>query len=190
MAIPLTGPISLRMIQTEFGGTDPFSIFEYYRGGGLVAVNSATSGIPASGQISIDDFRGKAASTGGSSFTITVSTATVSTRARRCSRLGAEAPIEVRQRLEEALGAALHDREQHALLRAEVVVDRAGGDAGLLDERGDRRGLVALLGHQPLGRVEHRLARARAAAVRGDLGSLMAIARIYKIVVDITKAVL
>lgn len=77
MAIPSTGPISLRMIQTEFGGSDPFSLFEYYRGGGLVAVNSATLGIPASGAISIDDFRGKAASTGGSTFTVSVSPASL-----------------------------------------------------------------------------------------------------------------
>lgn len=53
MAVP-TGAASLSDIQTEFGGSNPISLSEYY---GLV---SSPSGIPASGNpISIDDFRGK-----------------------------------------------------------------------------------------------------------------------------------
>ena len=52
MAVP-TGTASLSDIQTEFGGSNPISLSEYY---GLV---SNPSGIPASGVISIDDFRGK-----------------------------------------------------------------------------------------------------------------------------------
>lgn len=53
MAVP-TGTASLSDIQTEFGGSNPISLSEYY---GLV---SSPSGIPTSGNpISIDDFRGK-----------------------------------------------------------------------------------------------------------------------------------
>jgi hypothetical protein len=53
MAVP-TGAASLSDIQTEFGGSNPISLSEYY---GLV---SSPSGIPTSGNpISIDDFRGK-----------------------------------------------------------------------------------------------------------------------------------
>jgi len=49
MAIPPSGPVSLDDIQTEFGGTNPISLSEYY---------SAATGIPASGEISISDFYG------------------------------------------------------------------------------------------------------------------------------------
>lgn len=49
MSVP-TGTASLSDIQTEFGGSNPISLSEYY---------GAASGIPASGTISIDDFRGK-----------------------------------------------------------------------------------------------------------------------------------
>ena len=80
-------------------------------------------------------------------------------------RLGADAAIDVRERLEESLRAPLHDCEQDALLRAEVVVDRAGRDAGLVDERRNGRGLISLLGHQVLGGVEDRLSRADSAPV-------------------------
>ena len=31
--LPETGPISLGQLQTEFGGTDPVGISEYYKGG-------------------------------------------------------------------------------------------------------------------------------------------------------------
>lgn len=62
MAIPSSGPISLDDIQTEFGGTNPISLSEYYAGGSLVA--SGTTGdsgpIPTSGEISIGEFYGSA----------------------------------------------------------------------------------------------------------------------------------
>lgn len=53
MPVP-TGTASLLDIQNEFGGSNPISLDEYY---GVV------SGVPTSGTISIDDFRGLAAST-------------------------------------------------------------------------------------------------------------------------------
>ena len=49
MGLPNTGQLSLADIQTEFGGTAPTAISEYY---------GAASGVPSSGQISISDFYG------------------------------------------------------------------------------------------------------------------------------------
>lgn len=49
MALQSSGAISLGNIQTEFGGTNPISISEYY---------GAATGVPASGTISISDFYG------------------------------------------------------------------------------------------------------------------------------------
>ena len=50
MPVP-TGTASLLDIQNEFGGSNPIGINEYY---------GAASGVPGSGTISINDFRGKA----------------------------------------------------------------------------------------------------------------------------------
>jgi hypothetical protein len=50
MVLQSSGAISLNDIQTEFGGTNPIGINEYY---------GAASGVPASGEISFDDFYGK-----------------------------------------------------------------------------------------------------------------------------------
>ena len=54
MAVPSTNT-SLDDIQTEFGGSNPISLSEYYSGGPLVPAGSpAPNGpIPSSGQISI-----------------------------------------------------------------------------------------------------------------------------------------
>ncbi len=52
MALQTSGPISLLQIQTEFGGTSPISLSEYY---------GITSGIPGSGIISASNFYGKPA---------------------------------------------------------------------------------------------------------------------------------
>jgi hypothetical protein len=60
MALPTSGPLTLANIQTEFGGTNPISLSEYYAGGGLVpAGTSGTYGaVPSSGTISIQNFYG------------------------------------------------------------------------------------------------------------------------------------
>lgn len=52
MTLQTSGPISLDDIQTEFGGTNPISLNEYY---------AAAAGIPASGAISLQDFYGATA---------------------------------------------------------------------------------------------------------------------------------
>jgi hypothetical protein len=49
--------ISLNDVQTEFGGSNPIEIVEYYAGGTYVPVSVA--GIPTSGQISLNDFYNK-----------------------------------------------------------------------------------------------------------------------------------
>ena len=60
MPLPSSGPLTLTDIQTEFGGSNPIGLNEYYAGGGLVP--SGTTGtfgaVPSSGQISIQNFYG------------------------------------------------------------------------------------------------------------------------------------
>ena len=58
MALPSSGVLTLDDIQTEFGGTNPIDLSDYYRGGGLVPDTSLNTGIPTSGVISVSDFYG------------------------------------------------------------------------------------------------------------------------------------
>ena len=60
MTLPASGPLTFTDIQTEFGGTNPIALNEYYAGGGLVpAGTSGTYGaVPTSGQISVQNFYG------------------------------------------------------------------------------------------------------------------------------------
>jgi len=61
MPIPGPGPaISMTTIATEFGGTVPHSLSEYYRGGGLVPNSPTNAAIPTSGPISMGNFYGSA----------------------------------------------------------------------------------------------------------------------------------
>lgn len=63
MTLPSSGPLSLTDIQTEFGGSNPASLSEYYAGGSYVpAGTSGTYGaVPSSGTISIQNFYGTSA---------------------------------------------------------------------------------------------------------------------------------
>lgn len=56
MALPCPGPsqISIADIQTEFGGSNPIAINEYYRNG--LYVPSSNTNVPTSGQISFSNF--------------------------------------------------------------------------------------------------------------------------------------
>jgi hypothetical protein len=65
MPLPSSGPLTLADIQTEFGGSNPISLSEYYAGGGLVpAGTTGTFGaVPSSGAISIRNFYGTSAFT-------------------------------------------------------------------------------------------------------------------------------
>lgn len=65
MALPSSGPISFEDIQAEFGGTNPISLSEYYRGGGRVPDTAANASIPMSGSISLSDFYDASNDTGG-----------------------------------------------------------------------------------------------------------------------------
>lgn len=57
MALPAPGvSLSMTQIATEFGGTVPHSLSEYYRGGANVANTPINAGIPTSGAISIGNF--------------------------------------------------------------------------------------------------------------------------------------
>lgn len=59
MAIPGPGvAISIQTIATEFGGTVPHSLSEYYRGGGLVPNAPVNAAIPTSGTIALSNFYG------------------------------------------------------------------------------------------------------------------------------------
>jgi len=60
MALPSSGPLTMADIQTEFGGSNPISLSEYYAGGTYVpAGTSGTYGaVPSSGTISIRNFYG------------------------------------------------------------------------------------------------------------------------------------
>jgi hypothetical protein len=65
MTIPASGPLALTDIQTEFGGSNPIGLNEYYAGGTYVpAATSGTYGaVPSSGQISVQNFYGTTAYT-------------------------------------------------------------------------------------------------------------------------------
>lgn len=65
MTLPTSGPLTLADIQTEFGGSNPISLSEYYAGGVDGYVPAGTSGtngpVPSSGTISISNFYGTSA---------------------------------------------------------------------------------------------------------------------------------
>lgn len=63
MAIVGSGTVALSDIQTEFGGSNPISLSEYYRGGAYTTANN--TGVPTSGEISISDFYGAVADVSG-----------------------------------------------------------------------------------------------------------------------------
>jgi len=65
MTIPSSGPVTFTDIQTEFGGTNPIALNEYYAGGSYVpAGTTGTYGaVPSSGQISVQNFYGTTAYT-------------------------------------------------------------------------------------------------------------------------------
>lgn len=56
MTLPITGTLALEDIQTEFGGTAPVAIDEYYRNGMYVTSNNTN--VPVGGTIKISDFYG------------------------------------------------------------------------------------------------------------------------------------
>jgi len=69
MALQSSGLITLYQVQTEFGGANPISMSEYYRGGAYTTTNN--TGVPTSGSISLSNFYG---TVGEFSFTISSNT--------------------------------------------------------------------------------------------------------------------
>ena len=65
MALPASAPITSEMIRTQYGGTLPFRLYDYYRGGALVPNTAGNSAVPTSGQISLLHFLGQGGSSGG-----------------------------------------------------------------------------------------------------------------------------
>jgi hypothetical protein len=58
MPLPSSGPITILQIATEFGGSAPYALGNYYRGGAFVANTPANAAIPASGAIALSNFYG------------------------------------------------------------------------------------------------------------------------------------
>ena len=64
MVLQTANAISFENIQTEFGGTNPIGIDEYYLNG-IYTTGTGATGIPTSGTISLNDFYGKSKIAGG-----------------------------------------------------------------------------------------------------------------------------
>lgn len=60
MTLPASGALAFSQIQTEFGGTNPISMSEYYAGGGMVPVGTigVLGAIPSLGTLKVGHFRG------------------------------------------------------------------------------------------------------------------------------------
>jgi hypothetical protein len=76
MAVTSSAPIDIGDLVTEFGGSTPHSLTEYYRGGSLVPNTTANNSVPTSGAISLTDFFGATAS-GGTSDALTLTVGTI-----------------------------------------------------------------------------------------------------------------
>ena len=63
MAVTGSAPISITDLVTEFGGSAPHSLTEYYRGGSLVPDTATNASVPTSGAISLTDFFGSSSVT-------------------------------------------------------------------------------------------------------------------------------
>ena len=59
MALPITGALTALDLKSEFRGSLPIRLNDFYSGGALVPASILGSVIPAAGQISFADFRGK-----------------------------------------------------------------------------------------------------------------------------------
>ena len=77
MAVTSSAPISITNLVTEFGGSAPHALTEYYRGGSLVPNVTANNSVPASGAISLTDFFGATATSGTDDRTITIGSANI-----------------------------------------------------------------------------------------------------------------
>lgn len=65
MPLPASLPITSEMIRQQYGGSLPFRIQDYYRGGALVTNVAGNAGVPVSGTISLQNFLGQGPTGGG-----------------------------------------------------------------------------------------------------------------------------
>ena len=56
MGLPGSGALAFSSIQSQFGGSNPISLSEYYRNGSFVPSNQFNNNVPTSGQISVSQF--------------------------------------------------------------------------------------------------------------------------------------
>lgn len=56
MPLPSSGPLSFSDLQSQFGGTNPISLSEYYRGGSFVTNTAVNNTIPTAGTITLNNF--------------------------------------------------------------------------------------------------------------------------------------
>ena len=56
MGLPSSGALAFSTIQSQFGGSNPISLSEYYRNGSFVPQNQFNTNVPTSGQISVSQF--------------------------------------------------------------------------------------------------------------------------------------
>lgn len=82
MALPSSGPLTLADIQAEFGGSNPISLSEYYRGGLYVTANNTN--VPTSGVIQLNNFYGAV-----KQFSFTISSSFTTTQDLRTLALAA-----------------------------------------------------------------------------------------------------
>ena len=82
MALPTSGPLLLSQIQTEFGGTNPVYLSEYYAGGAHVPTGTTgTNGpVPSSGSIKMFNFYGTSSAPPVSSLIISTNEADLNLR--------------------------------------------------------------------------------------------------------------
>lgn len=76
MALPSSPPITSEMIRLQYGGSLPFRLRDYYRGGGRVPNVAANSNVPTSGTISFLNFLGQGTGGGGGGLSAVNSGAT------------------------------------------------------------------------------------------------------------------
>ena len=78
MAVTSSAPIDIGDLVTEFGGSTPHSLTEYYRGGSLVPNTTTNAGVPTTGNpISLTDFYGASATSGTDDYTLTIGTSII-----------------------------------------------------------------------------------------------------------------
>jgi len=126
VGLPSSGPITLKQLQDEFGGTDPISLSEYYRNGGLVPSNN--TGVPESGAISIADFYGSV-----NEILVTVNTSSGS-RVSVDGLFGANYSSSVPKRLVISSGVTLGSSN---VSQGALLIDSGMGGTITVDNRGD-----------------------------------------------------